>query len=38
MAPPDKEDAAQEEEGIEALKRKSYLKAIARYFDRGKTH
>jgi hypothetical protein len=37
MAQPDKEDAAQEEDGIEVLKRKSYWKAIARYFDRGKT-
>ncbi len=37
MAPPDKEDAALEEEGLEALKRKSYLKAITRYFVRGKT-
>jgi hypothetical protein len=37
MAPPDKEDTAQEEEGFEALKRKSYWKAISRYFVRGKT-
>ena len=37
MAPPDKEDAALEEDGFEALKRKSYWKAISRYFVRGKT-